>query len=139
VFAVLTPQISAQSNSKNDSAPDTVVVKKATIDQCGKALDELTVYDKLLESKEAEIKLLQERLQLEKEKFDLVRQVSDARANQAASLSEANTALKEAIAAKESIIANKDKEIEILKKKKTSVLTIIKTVGVGIGIGLILK
>ncbi len=93
----------------------------------------------MLEAKETEIKLLNERLQTEKEKFALAQQLADARKNQADSNGQAINALKEAIAAKDALVLNKEKEIAILKKKKTSVLTIIKTIAVGIGIGLILK
>jgi hypothetical protein len=114
-------------------------VKKSVLNDCAKALDELAVYDRLLESKEAEIKLLREKLELQNEKAGLMRSVADARANQAASLTEANNALKDAIAAKEAIIRNKDQEIEIFKKKKVGFLTVLKAIGAGVAIGLVLK
>jgi len=136
-FALLSQPISAQQTSNSDS--ELVTVKKAVINDCGKALDELSIFDKLVESKEAEIKLLREKLELQKEKFELVRELADARAKQADSLTEAVSALKEAIAAKDKQLENKDKEIEILKKKKTSILTIIKAIAAGVGVGLILK
>ena len=93
----------------------------------------------MLESKEAEIKLLNDRLDLEKEKSAFLRDLADSRKNESDLLISANNALKEAIALKESVISNQSKEVEILKKKKTSVLTIIKAVAVGVSIGMILK
>ena len=137
-FALLSPPISAQTSSNNSSAPDTVAIKKTVVDNCGKALAELAVFDQLVESKEAEIKLLKERVELEKEKFELVRQLADSRGKQAESLHEANNALKDAITAKDAMILNKDKEIAILKKKKVGLMTIIKAVAAGVAIGLAL-
>lgn len=136
-FASLAPQTPAQTSSNDASA--LVTVKQSVINDCSRALDELAVYDRLLESKEAEIKLLGERLELEKERSELLRQVADARKNEAASLLEANNALKTAIAAKDAVIENKDREIGILKKKKPGVLNVIKAVAAGIAIGLVLK
>lgn len=93
----------------------------------------------MIASQDAEIKLLKERLELEKERVALLRQIADLRAKQSESLTEANNALKEALSFKESVIANKDKEIQILKKKKPNLGTILKLVALGVSIGFILK
>ena len=123
----------------SSSAPDTVAVKKTVIDNCGKALAELAVYDQLLESKEAEIKLLKEKVEDQKDKFALVREVADARLREVTSLTEAKNALNEAITAKDAMILNKDKEIAILKKKKVGLLTILKAIAAGVAAGMILR
>ena len=134
--ALLPRQTSAQKPSNDGSK--TVTVSQTLLNDCSKALDELEVYDKLVESKDAEIRLLQERVQLEREKFDLMRQLAEARTKQSESLTEANNALKEAIAAKDVQLQNKDKQIELLKKKKVGFLTILKAIAAGVAVGFLL-
>ncbi|MGH9960363.1 MAG: hypothetical protein ACREBC_25110 [Pyrinomonadaceae bacterium] len=69
----------------------------------------------------------------------MIAELAESRKRQADLLLTATTSAKEAIAAKDEVIANKDREIELLKKRKTPILTIIKAVAIGIGVGLILK
>lgn len=135
----VSPLTDVSAQKRDDPAKDTVVVSRETLNECGKALDELEAQDKLIASMDAEIKLLKERIELEKERMELHRQIAESRTKQAESLTEANNALKEALSAKDKVIENKDKEIEVLKKKKPSLLKTIQTIAVGVGIGLILK
>ena len=93
----------------------------------------------MIEAQDAQIKLLGERLETEKEKSNLLAELAESRRRQAESLTEANNALQEAVAAKDAVIVNKDKEIKILEKKKPKILTIVKAVAAGVAIGLILK
>lgn len=137
VFACLNLQISAQSDSNSDSR--LVTVKQSVLNDCAKTLDELEAQDALVESQSAEIKLLQDRLQLEKDRFDLQRQIADSAKREAEALTEANKALREAIAAQDRVIENNQKQIEILKNKKPSLMKRILDVAAGVGIGLILK
>lgn len=95
--------------------------------------------DKLIASQAAENKLLNDRLALEKEKSDLTLRLAESETRRADALSEANGALKEAIAAKDEVIKNQSKEISILKNKKPSLIKQILTIAAGVGIGAILK
>lgn len=82
--------------------------------------------------------MLRERLQLEKEKAVLALELADSRKKEAEAYKTSNESLKEALAAKDAQIANLQKEVEILKKKKLTILKILKAVGAGVAIGLIL-
>jgi chromosome segregation ATPase len=142
IFAVLasaSPETRAQTSSKEGSAKDTVVISKQLLDNANKALDELEVSDRLIASQESELKLLRERLELEKEKAALLGQIAESAKRESESLREANNALREALAAKDEQIKNDQKQIEILKNKKPAVLKRILDVAAGVGIGLILK
>lgn len=109
------------------------------IDNASKAFDELALMDKLIESKEREISLLKERLILEQEKSKLALEIADARKSQAEALSRANESLLIAISAKDLQIQNLEKEVEMLKKKKPSLVKRILDIAAGIGIGILLK
>lgn len=139
MFAALSQSALAQTNSKPNSAKDTVIVKQEIIDNCGKALEELSIYDKLLESKERELSLLKERLELEKERSKLYSDIADARKSESEAREAQNESLLKAIEVKNSQIANLEKEVEILKKKKPSLVKRILDVAAGIGIGILLK
>lgn len=132
-------QLAAQTSPKSDEKQTLVTVSQSTINNCSKAFDELALQDKLIESKESEIKLLNDRLALEKEKSDLIRQIAQSETRRADSLSEANSALREALSAKDEVIKNQSKEITILKNKKPSVFKQILTIAAGVGIGMVLK
>lgn len=93
----------------------------------------------MLEAKQTEINLLNEKVNLLKDKFDLAVQLAESRKNEVASEKQAKDALNERLNATQAQLVNKDKEIAILKKRKTSILTIMKAVGIGIGIGVMLK
>ena len=127
----------AQQSSSDDSK--SVTVKQSVLNDCSKALDELSIFDKLLEAKQTEINLLNEKVNLLKDKFDLAVQLAESRKNEVASEKQAKDALNERLNATQAQLVNKDKEIAILKKRKTSILTIMKAVGIGIGIGVMLK
>lgn len=135
-IAVLALPITVFTQSEDSKI---VTVKQSVLNDCGKTLGELEAQDKLIESQTAEIKLLQDRLQLEKDRFDLQRQISESAVRQSEAMTEANKALRDAITAKDSIIENNNKQIEILKNKKPSLMKRILDVAAGVGIGLILK
>ncbi len=129
----------AQESPKLTEKPNTVTVSQTTLDNCSKAFDELEIYDQLLESKEAEIKLLRERVELERERSKLYSDISEARKSESEARAAESEALQNAIDAKNKNIANLEKEVEILKKKKPSLLSKILQISAGIGIGILLK
>lgn len=137
VFLLQPGKTSAQTSSSSDSK--LVTVKQETLDLASKALDELEVQDKLVASQERELSLISDRLEAEKQKTTLLAELAASRTKEAESYKAAADSAKEAIAAKDQIIANKDKEVELLKKKKPSVLSIVRNVMIGVGIGMVLK
>jgi hypothetical protein len=136
-FVLFSPSAQAQTSSTDGSK--LVTVKQETLNLANKALDELELQDRLIAAQDEQLRLTNERLETEKKTSAIALDLADSRKREAEALRAAVVAAKDAIAAKDSIIANKDKEIEILKKKKPSFLTIVKTVAVGIGIGMILR
>lgn len=120
----------------------TVTVNQTTLNDCSKAFDELEKQDELVISQDAEIKLLNERLESEKEKKSIALELAESRRREAQSEREAKEAKSDVIAAKDETIAakdkqieNKDKEIEILKKRKISPIEKAKYIGLGFLIG----
>lgn len=137
VFFLQPGRTSAQTSSSSDSK--LVTVKQETLDLANKALDELEVLDKLVAAQEAQLKLIDDRIALEKQRADLLAELAASRGRENESLQKAIDSAKEAIALKNQIIVNKDKEIELLKNKKPSLLSRIRDVAVGVGLGMILR
>lgn len=118
-----------------NSKTDTVTVKRTTIDYAKWALSELKANEALVKSLEAENKLLTERLTTEQEKTDLLTELSAARKKEAEFWQSANTENKNVIALKDDQIKNNLAEIDILKRKKTSLIDKARFIGIGIAIG----
>lgn len=142
ICGVLSQNSSAQTNSKKDSASDTVIVKRSVINSCGQTLDELELRDKKEIKTNEKIALLEERVKQSDKENALALELAESRKREAQSEREAKEAKNDVIAAKDETIAakdkqleNKDKEINILKKRKVSPLTKAKYIGIGVLIG----
>lgn len=136
-FAALS--LNAQTPTPSPDGLKLVTVTQRTLDLASKALDELEQQDKLVAGQEKLIASLEERLATEKHKAALTAELAESRRREADALVRANKAATEALYAKDGLLANKDKEIEILKKKKTSFLKIVQYVATGIAIGFLIK
>lgn len=99
----------------------------------------MELQDKIIASQDKLIEALGGRVETEKEKSAVLTELAESRRREAESYKSANDALKTAIDAKNQIIANKDKEIEILKKKKSSLFDGLKKIAVGVAIGAVVK
>lgn len=137
IFAAATLNAQTVPNSENESKP--VTVTQTDVDNSVRAFDELALMDKLILSKEREIFLLKERIVLEQEKSKLALDIADARKNEAGGYKAANESLLIAIASKDSNIKNLEKEVETLKKKKSSLFKRILDIAAGIGVGILLR
>lgn len=99
----------------------------------------MEVSDKLIDSQAAENKLLSERLATEKKTSALALELAAARQAEAESYRAASDAKSEALKAKDEIIANKNKEIEIYKKRGGGLMDAVRKIATGVVIGLIVK
>lgn len=124
--------LNAQTPTPSSDGSKLVTVKQETLDLANKALDELELQDKVITAQDKLITALNDRLSTEKEKSALALELAEARKREAEAQRIAAGSAVEAIAAKDKIIANKDEQIEILKKKKPSILKRIGDVMLGV-------
>lgn len=102
-------------------------------------MSELEKSEKLIESLDNEIKLLQERISTEKEKNEILVELSDARKKEAEFYKESLESSKAIIEIKDEQIENNEKAIELLKKRKTSIIEKSKFFGLGVLVGIGVK
>ena len=109
------------------------------INACSAAVDELAKTRLLADALELENKLLNERLETEKQHVVLLSELKATRKSENEALRTAIAAKNETIAAKDVVIVGQDKLVEALKQKKTSPWKRIGDVLLGAAVFAILK
>lgn len=132
LFASGGPTTQAQNSSATSSPPSaTTVPDDAFRRSVAEALEELRAARKLIEAQKQELKIAGELIALE-------RQVSDGLKNIRTLDAKELQALRDAIGAKDRVIAAYEAEIVVLKKNKWSTWKWIKAAAVGAGAGILI-
>jgi hypothetical protein len=142
--AFATPAAYAQSqppppSSAESSRTSDIRASDGVIAACNAAVDELRATRVLVESLDAENKILRERLKTEKRTASVLTELNETRKSEAEALRKTIDAKNETLAAKDAVIDAQEKLIASLKSKRRSPLARLGDILLGAAVIAILK